>query len=380
MSRSQYQQIHSTILRSLLPSQRLRDLPEMDYSYYTTAAEYEDPLIVTSSNSDYFERGEDLDEHSTISNSGDDVESYPHHQYNDSLNEDDITEEENEIAVDEPQEEIYHMPAPFPSSPDEHENSVDSANKLYGQNLIMFGHIERRRFIKAVQNCSSYTKIDLFSKYSMNEIMASSQGNFMGQLVLYFNMLEVNMANYDIALERIKRILDHFTMTYQGLAFYSIVRGNERGRREDALRRENELHWKLNNAAMSYCSMDYPRCHIVPDLSSIIKGLNQSYIKDQTLEEYSMKNYVSKNCRSDRCPSREIELESRPTLSELPLAQQLDKFTQVFCRVTYHRIVEFTSKLPGQEEFLPDPTTPPTFRYFLIILILKYCFDFLKYT
>lgn len=240
-------------------------------------------------------------------------------------------------------------------------NLLNNTNKkLYGQNLVIFGHIEQRAFIRTIKKCSSFSKVDLFSKYSMNEIAAASD-NPSGQLVLYFNMIEVSVANYDIALERIKRILDHFTMTYQGLALFSVLHSREEDETKLMTKthfQDGELHWELNDAVMAYCSTDYPRCHIIPDLSTIMKGLNSSYTKDQTFEEYESRKYSKKNCVNGNCFNEGIVLDKLATLSDLSLAKQLEKFSKIFCKVSYHRVVEFTSKLPGQEEFSPEATTP----------------------
>ncbi|KAF2363414.1 Neurotransmitter-gated ion-channel transmembrane domain [Trinorchestia longiramus] len=338
------------------PLEQLMNAPEIDYSYFTSLEDYHDSLITSQAETDT--PAEEIDTDIVIVTEPFSI----HNNLSESTSA--ITNAVKTTTQETKEQKIstsgingnFHLGTDFQPLPRFTFNG--DSTKLYGQNLAVFGHIDNRKFIRTIENCSSYTRVDLFSKYSMTAITSPSQINPLGQLVLYFNMMEVNAANYDIALERIKRIIDHFTMTYQGLAFYSILHSNEGKDRTDFYKKETDFHWELNDAVMAYCSMDYPRCHIVPDLSTIMKGLNASYVKDQTLEEYESKTYARNNCEGQECLARDIVLETRPTLSDLTPEVQLEKFSQVFCQVSYHRVVEFTSKLPGQEEFSPDPTTP----------------------
>ena len=234
-------------------------------------------------------------------------------------------------------------------------SSRSNSNKLYGQNLVIFGHIDRGSFIRSIKKCSTYTEVDLLSKYAISEL-TSKTGNPMGQLLLYFNMIEVTQENYSIALESIKRILDHFTVTYQGLAMFSVLHSREM--EEDELKDsylDTEFHWKLNDAVMSYCSIDYPRCHVIPDLSTITKALNDSYQKDLTLDEYESQRFSRVQCTDGECQKQSITLDERFTLSELSHEKQLHKFKEIFCKVSYHRVIEFRSYLLGED---PDSSTP----------------------
>ena len=264
-------------------------------------------------------------------------------------------------------------------------SSDGSINKLYGQNLALFGHTDQGNFINSIKNCSKYRKVNLFSKYSMTEIADWSDNS---QLILYFNTIEVNEANYEVALESITRILDYFTMTYHGLALYSLLHTRERQNKKFDFGSEkvnSNLHWKLSDAIMTHCSIDNPRCHVTPDLRDIVKALNQSYLKDQTLEEYESKTFSKSRCISGNCHESRIVLDSQARLPEqgyprlpkqgypskatqarlpdLSPNKQLEEFGNILCTVPCRSVLEFVSRLPNQEEYM-SKSTQPTPRYF----------------
>ena len=139
---------------------------------------------------------------------------------------------------------------------------MDAIRKnLHAQNFVLFGHIHQQLFINAIKNCSSYVQVDLFSEFSITDF-GGVLDNPLGQVILYFNMIELNESNFQETLERIKRILDEYTMTYQSLAMYSVMHGREKDKIELVINDQSlnsKVHWELNDEIMSYCSMDYPR-------------------------------------------------------------------------------------------------------------------------
>ena len=240
--------------------------------------------------------------------------------------------------------------------------TLNKKEKLYGQNLVILGHVVQDSFRKRIKKCSAYTEVDLFSKYKMSNL-ANNSGRPYGQLLIYFNLMEVNRENYDVALESIKRILDHFTVTYQGLALYSVLHSQEsEGFSNKKYQKfDTDFHWKLNDATMSYCSTEYPRCHAIPDLSAITNALNESYVTDQTLEAYSSKRYSSVTCQdeTDCNDNRRIQLDEHYSLSDMNLEQQLQSFEDVFCNVSYHRVIEFYSHFQEVQDSVRVTTDPP---------------------
>ena len=237
----------------------------------------------------------------------------------------------------------------LPSLSDIFNENLEFTNKVeyipYDKNLGIIGSIEDKSIEEDLRKCTTSNILNILDNYDLREI-TSSVSNSLSQFIIYLNIKDVTQEGYEIILERVKRILDHISITYKGFSIYSLVK--ELDYTEEMANHERDeriIQTNINDDILDYCARDFPACKSINNLDSIIASLNQTHKKNTDLNFYSTSTIDEPTCESeDVCTDEDINhsnITIPATSKPDDYLKQMRDFVSFICLAPYHYLLEF---------------------------------------